>query len=244
MVGTISSLLKEGLSDSDIRILAYANFDSEEFQKIAKGLDYWCRTWKGKRLPTPLRIVYCLDNLKMIALPFLDTAIDQSKLWGIEVDNLIIHKKAFSEVALFEAGGMLRKCAYETYQSWPGEGDPKYAVRLPTVDEVHQITVKYRDIQGTIRFLRRYGIEFDDWTCSSYWIQSLEPPYPMSISVVEDPCTFVRLQATDAKRCIVRPVLGLFEEKKEEGLDFMGSIDKYGFPDKQSEKYAKKLSKK
>ena len=242
MVGFLNSLLEKGLSDSDIRILIYANFDSEKFQNIAKSLDYWCREWKGKRFPTPLRIVYCLDNLKMIALPFFDTAIDQSKIWGIEVDNLIIYKKAFPQVSLFETSGLLRKCSYDTYQNWPGEGDPKYGIRLPTVEEIHGITMKYQDIKGTISFLRQYGIEFDDWTCSSYWVQSLEPPYPMSISVIEeDYRTFLRLPATDTKTCIVRPILSLFEEKKEEGLDFVGTLDKYGLPDKKSEKFAKKL---
>ena len=243
MVGFINSLMEKGLSDSDIRILVDANFNSEEFQKIAKGLDYWCCEWREKRLPTPLRVVYCLDNLRMIALPFWDVSIDQSKLWGIEVDNLIVHKKAFSDVALFETGGLLRRCSYDTYQNWPGEGDPKYGIRVPTVDEVHKIMVKYRDIQGTIGFLRRYGVDFDDWTCSSYWVQSVEPPYPMSVSVIEDYRTFVRLPATDAKRCIVRPVLSLFEEKKDEGFDFIGNLDKYGIPDKGSEKFAKKLRK-
>lgn len=243
LTGLFLALQKGNIDPGDIRQLLYMDVPSEKINGVIKCLDYWCREWQGKRLPTPLRIVYCLDNLRMIALPFLDVRIDQSKLWGIEVNNLIIHKKAFSDVALFEASGLLRRCSYDTYQNWPGEGDPKYGIRIPTVDKVHQITVKYRDIQGTIGFLRRYGIDFDDWTCSSYWVQSIEPPYSMSISVIEDYRTFVRLQATDAKRCIVRPILNLFEEKKDEGFDYIGNLDEYGIPDKGSEKFAKRLRK-
>jgi hypothetical protein len=219
------------------------NVPSEKIDGVIRCLDYWCREWKGKRFPTPLNIVYCLDHLKMIALPFWDVRIDQSKLWGIEVNNLIIHKKAFSDVALFEASGLLRRCSYDTYQNWPGEGDPKYGIRVPTVDEIHQITTCYRDIQGTVGYLREYGIDFDNWDCSGYWVQSLEPPYPMSVSVIEDYRTFVRLPATDDRKCVVRPVLSLFEEAKDEGLDFVGKLDEYGIPDKMSERFAKKLRK-
>ena len=241
MIGFLSSLLEKGLSDSDIRILIYANFDSEKFQNVAKSLDYWCREWKGKRFPTPLNIVYCLDNLKMIALPFFDTAIDQRKLWGIEIDGLAVHRKLFSNVPLNNVTNVVRECSYHTYQALPGDGDPKYGIRLPTVEEVHGITVKSQEIKATIGLLHQYGVEFDDWTYSSYWIQSVEPPYPRSISVIEDYSTFLRLPATDNKMCIVRPVLTLFEEKKEEGFDFIGKLDKYGLPDKKSEKFAKKL---
>ena len=244
MDGFVSHLLEKGLSDSDIRILAYADFDSEKFQNIAKALDYWCREWKDKRLPTPLRIVYCLDHLRMIALPFLDTAISQDKFWGIAIDNLIIYKKVIPQVSLYEASGVLRQCSYDTYQNWPAEGNPKYGIRLPTVDEIRQITADYREeVRATIHFLRRYGISFEDWTCSSYWAQSLEPPYQMTISVVEADHTFVRQLPAETKRCVVRPVLTLFDEEKGEGLDFIGRLDMYSFPDKKSEKYAKKLRK-
>jgi len=245
MIRFIHFLSEKGLSDRDIRVLAHADFDSEEFQKIAKALDYWCREWKGKRLPTPLRIVYCLDHLRMIALPFLDTAISQDKFWGIAIDNLIIYKKAIPQVSIYEASGVLRQCSYDTYQNWPAEGHSKYGIRLPTVTEVRQITVDYREeVCATINFLRRYGLDFQNLECSSYWVQSLEPPYPMSISVVEADHIFVRQQPAAEKPCVVRPVLNLFEEKKGEGLDFIGSLDKYCMPDRESEKFSKKLSKK
>lgn len=238
-------LPEKGIDPADIRQLIGMNIPFENIRGAIQALDYWCGgEWREKRFPTPLRVVYCLDNLRMIALPFLDTMIDQSKFWGIEVDGLIIHKKAFPQVAIYEASGLLRKCAYDTYQNWPGEGDHKYGVRLPTAEEVHLITANHQALQETIDALRKYcGIEFEDWSYTDYWVQSVEPPYPMSISVVEDYRTFVRLPATNAKKCLVRPVQGLFEEEKSEGLDIVGRLNRHGLPDKKAEKFAKKLRK-
>lgn len=243
MTGLFLNLQKKGIDPGDIRQLLYMNVPSEKIDGLIRCLDYWCREWKGKRFPTPLNIVYCLDHLKMIALPFLDTAISQDKIWGIALGNLIIHKKAIQKVARMEVDDLLHECSYYTYQSSPGVGNREYGIRVPTIHEVHQITTCYRDIQGTIGYLREYRVDFDNWDCSDYWVQSLEPPYPMSVSVIEDYRTFVRLPATDDRKCVVRPVLSLFEEAKDEGLDFVGKLDEYGIPDKMSERFAKKLRK-
>lgn len=241
LTGLFLDLQKREIDSGDICQLLYMKVPQEEIQGVIRTLNYWCCEWKGKRFPSPLNIVYCLDHLKMISLPFFDTAISQDKVLGIALDKLIIHKKAVPQVAIYETSNVLRKCSYETYKSWPGEGSPKYGIRLPTAEEMKKIVASYRDIKATMAFLRDFGVEFDDLSCGDYWTQEQNEPYSMGISLVNPNHDLVSQQNATMMTCTVRPVLNLFEEEKDEGLDFIGTFDKYCLPDKKSEKFAKKL---
>ena len=242
MLKFFEELPEKGISAVDIRRLLRLDIPIEDIQGVIRSLDYWCKEWRGKRFPTPLRVVYCLDNLKMIALPFWDKTIDQRKLWGIEVNGLAVHKKVFSKVAFGDVRTVLRECSYRTYQASPGEGDIKYGIRVPSAQDIRSIAVFSKQFAETVQLLRDNGVDIDDWNPSAYWVQSTVVPYPMSISIVEADHLLIRQPATEDKICDVYPVLNLFEG--DDGLDFIGSLDRHSLPDQVSEKYAKKLSKK